>query len=258
MTNSYKDTVLPIIRETREILLSGFGTAPAIGQKSAHPADVVTEIDRKVENFLNEKLGLAHPDIVFVGEEFGGDRKALKYWLADPIDATGHYIRGVALSTSMLALIENGEVVFSVIYDFVNDNIYWAEKGKGAYRNEERIYVSDREPENAYIVCETHLEKEKNQKKFLEFANTFAHLETICAGWEYAMIASGKLDGRAAFDPWGKDYDFAPGTLLVSEAGGVVQNLNSDKYDFNREDRSHIAANPKVAIALQKFFADYE
>ena len=64
------------------------------------------------------------------------------------------------------------------------------------------------------------------------------------SGFEFAMVASGKLDGRLCFDSYGKDYDFAPGSLLVEEAGGVVANIGSREYDYR--NGNFIAANPLV------------
>jgi myo-inositol-1(or 4)-monophosphatase len=253
---SYKNTVLPIIREVREMVLPHYGLADIVHKKSTAPSDVVTELDQKVEKFLKDRLAEIYPDIEFVGEEYGGNRDAKKFWLVDPIDGTGHYVRGLPFCSTMLALIEDGAVIFSAIYDFVSDNMYWAEKGKGAFMNETPIQVSSRSIENSYMFYETIYQKEKNQKKFAELASRFHLLKTISAGWEFAMIASGKMEGRISFDPWGKDYDFAPGTFLVSEAGGVVVNINSDKYDYR--NTSNIACNKRVFDEISKMFGDYE
>lgn len=70
------------------------------------------------------------------------------------------------------------------------------------------------------------------------------------------MVASGKLDARIQFDPWGYDYDFAAGSLLVAEAGGVVTNINSSEYDYRNLD--FIAASPKVYKGLQNIFKNYK
>ena len=241
---NYKNTVLPILRETREMLLSKWGSAKILSQKDDSATNVVTKIDQMVEKYVSKKLKNLYPEIEFVGEEFGGDRSAEKLWLMDPIDGTGHYIRGLPFCTSMIALIEHGQPIFSAIYDFVNDDMYWSEKGKGAYRNETRIKVSNRSLKQGYIGWESHLEKKENLKIFFELRKRSVLFKAVVAGWEYAMIASGKLDARIAFDPYGHDYDFAPGALLVMEAGGKVSNLDSRDYDYRKTD--FIAANPII------------
>ena len=78
---SYKDTVLPIVRELRKIFLPEWGKAKIIDKKTTRATDIVTLLDQKVERFLKEKLAEIYPDIQFVGEEDGGDREAERFWL---------------------------------------------------------------------------------------------------------------------------------------------------------------------------------
>ncbi len=253
---SYKDTVLPVVREVRKILLPEWGKAEIIDKKTTRATDILTVLDQKVERFLKEKLAEIYPDIQFVGEEDGGNREAERFWLIDPIDGTGHYMRGLPFCTVMLALIEKGVVTFSVVYDFLNDDIYWAEKGKGAYKNDTPIHVSDRDFSDSYICSESRLYKKYNQEFFGEIVKNTPYFASIDAGWEFAMVASGKLDARIQFDPWGYDFDFAPGSLLVAEAGGVVKNIGSEGFDYKNLD--FIAASPKAYEGLKNIFKDYK
>jgi myo-inositol-1(or 4)-monophosphatase len=240
----------------REILLPQWGKAEVIDKKTASSSDVLTALDQKVEKFLREKLAEVYPDIQFVGEEEGGNREAERFWLVDPIDGTGHYVRGLPFCTSMLALIEDGVVTFSVIYDFLNDDMYWAEKGKGAYKNDSPIHVSDRSLTDSYICMESKMYKKYNQEFFGRINTKAPYFSSVDCGWEFAMVACGKLDGRISFDPWGYDYDFAPGALLVSEAGGIVVNIGSSEYDY--KNINFIAAGPKVYKELEEIFKDYK
>lgn len=226
------EKVLPIIKKTRDITFPYFGNAEILEHKSNSAHDIVTKIDKETEEYLKNELEKIYPDISFVGEEFGGDREAEKFWLVDPIDGTSLYSRGMPFCTTMLALVENNQVTFAVIYDFIRDIMYHAEKGKGAYKNGVRIHVSERPVSDSYIGWETHLDKPENLKIILELRKFSALFKAMCAGYEYAMVAEGKLEGRITFDPWGKDYDFAPGSLLVKEAGGFVANLGSKNYDY--------------------------
>ena len=252
----YKDVVLPIIRSLREVALAGWGNIEIMRNKTGRSHDVVTEIDHKVEEILKEKLATAYPAITFVGEEKGGDREAKTFWLVDPIDGTGDYVRGLPFSTIMLALIDGGQVIFSAIYDFIKDDMYWAERGKGAYKNNEPIHVSARSIKEAYIGIETRSYKKENQIYFGKIHEEAGFFNSVSAGWELSMVASGKLDARISFDGYGKDYDYSPGTLLISEAGGMVTNLHSDTYDYR--NTNVIAANPKVHSALVEIFKNYQ
>jgi myo-inositol-1(or 4)-monophosphatase len=230
--------------------LPHYGNVEDKGYKSDNTVDVVTQIDQDIEEYLKAELYKIMPEVAFVGEEFGGDRSSGKFWLVDPIDGTGHYIRGIPYCTTMLALIENGKVIFSIIYDFVNDVIYHAELGNGAYKNGEKISVSERHLNKSYLSCEINSKKEEN-KELLSFirskANTIQHL---CSGYEYVFVATGKIEGRIVYDGFGKDYDFAPGSLLVSEAGGVVKNFKSDSFDYT--NLNFIACNKNIYEELVK------
>jgi len=238
------DLVLPIIKKTREILLPHWGKVENVKYKDGQAHSVVTELDKKVEKFLYGELNKVFPDIVFVGEEFGGDRTARKFWLADPIDGTSHFVRGLPFCTTMLALIEDGQVIFSAIYDFINDVMYHAERGKGAYKNGLPIQVSNRSSGKIYLAWETHHDKPENKKIEDELHKFASHFELVCSGYEHAMVAEGKIEGRVCFDHWGEDYDYAPGTLLISEAGGIVTNIGKTSYNY--KDYRFIAASPIV------------
>lgn len=240
----YSGKVLPIMRGTRDILMASWGKAEVVDQKNETSWSVVTKTDLDIEEYAAQALKSAFPEIVFEGEERGGARDSQRFWLMDPIDGTAHYVRGTGLCTSMLALIEEGRVIFSAIYDFVNDSMYWAEKGRGAFCNERKLQVSMRSLADAYIGFETRREKPANVALYDALSKKTSVVRTMTAGWEHAMVASGRFDARICYDPYGSDYDYAPGTLLISEAGGVVQNIGSSSYDYRNYD--FIAANPVV------------
>lgn len=240
----YRDNVLPILRGLRPRLMEHWGNAPIVHNKGGGAADVVTELDIEVEQTTRAALDKIYPDITFVGEESEGDRSTARFWLMDPIDGTAHYVRGLPFCTSQIALIENGRVNFAAIYDFVNDHMYWAERGGGAFRDDTRLHVSNREIGNAYFAWETHIEKQTNYEQLMLLIGKVVFFKTVTAGWEFAMVAAGKLDGRICFDPHGQDYDYAPGTLLVEEAGGVVTNLGTTTYDYS--NLNFIATNRSI------------
>ena len=242
--NSYRESVVPIIREVREMVLPYFGNPGNVRHKDESGQNLVTELDEKVESFLSTRLRALYPTIEFVGEEGGGNRMAERFWLLDPIDGTSHFVRGLPFCTTMLALIDQGEVVFSAIYDFVRDEMYVAEKGMGATKNGEKIFVSNRSLREAYMCYEIKQNTENGKLVYQKLIESTFLFNSINAGFEYAMIASGKLDGRVCVKPFGKDYDYAPGSLLVKEAGGIVTNIGSALYDYRNLDM--IAVNPTI------------
>lgn len=205
---------------------------------------VVTELDRKTEQFLTKELKKFSAAIGFRGEEFGVQSHADTTWLVDPIDGTAHFIRGLPFCTTMVSLIENGEVVMSVIHDFIRDDTYWAIRGQGAFCNDKKISVSQRSLRQGLVSFETKLEKPENYEKYLAIRKQAGIIATVNCGFEFAMIASGKLDGRIGLDPYGMDWDFAPGSLLVTEAGGAATNIG--KHTYNYQDHDFIITNPVI------------
>lgn len=234
-----------VVAEAGQELKQYYGNVEVISKGDGNSiGGVVTELDRKTEQFLERELGKFSADVGFRGEEFGVKNHADTTWLVDPIDGTAHFIRGIPFCTTMVALIEKGEVVLSVIHDFVNDDTYWAIRGGGAFCNDKKISVSNRSLKQSLISFETKLEKPENYEKYLAVHQQAGIIATINCGFEFAMIASGKLDGRIGLEPYGMDWDFAPGSLLVTEAGSVATNIGKNTYDY--QDHNFIIANPSV------------
>ncbi len=240
--------IIKVIRSTREISLPRFGNIEVKEYKSAFAIDAVTEVDQQVEKNLKAELAKVVPEASFVGEEFGGNRDSECFWLVDPIDGTGHYIRGIPFCTTMLALIKDKQVVFSAIYDFVNDIIYHAEFGKGAYKNDEKILVSEQPLRGAYLTYEINYRNQENKALITNIQRRANVMHTLSAGFEFILVATGKIEGRLTYDGFVKDYDYTPGSLLVSEAGGIVRNFKSDSFDY--KNLNFIASNPKVYAEL--------
>ena len=213
---------------------------------------VVTTMDALVENRLHDTLAELEPSIGFAGEETGADYDQPTFWLVDPIDGTEAFIRGLPFATNMIALIHEDEPILSIIYNFTLDEFYYATKGGGATMNGHPIHVSNRKLNRAYVIFASTI---KNPK--LEGAPTqLKHLvkgllNTSSSGYEFSAIASGGLDGKITYDTAGHEWDFAPGSLLVTEAGGRVQNIGSKKYNYR--DVHLVASNPVIFDDLQDF-----
>ncbi len=245
-------TIAPIVEEAGRELARDFGKVDAVLYKTANQGSAVTELDRKTERFLADRFQKLYPDIAFFGEEFGGNKNAERFWLVDPIDGTGNFIRGIPFATTMISLVQSGQVTFSLIYNFVTKEMYSAEKGGGAKLNGQSIHVSNRSGSHATVGMETHRNKKENLDKFLLVNSKYSIITTHNSGFEHCLVASGKIEGRICLDPHGEDWDYAPGSLLISEAGGIVRNIGSDSYDFRNHD--FIAANPLVYEELIKLF----
>ena len=240
--------ILDIVKASRAISLPLWGNVDGSNLKGESAASVVTVIDQEVEEFLKKEFARVEPTIDFVGEEYGGNREAERFWLIDPIDGTGHYVRGTPFCTTMVSLIEYGEVTFSAIYHFVTDTMFYAIKGGGAWKDDVKISVSTRPITESYLVFESKIHKPENMIICNKLREKSAMISMVCSGYEHCMVASGQLEARITLDGYGQDYDFAPGTLLIHEAGGVVANIGSTLYDYR--NTNYIAANPAIFTEL--------
>jgi myo-inositol-1(or 4)-monophosphatase len=243
--NKKYQSVFDLVEKAGDRLLPSFGNIETLKHKDAgSDASALTQLDLDTEKFLTEGLSKLFPEIGFHGEEYGiqGDKKY--FWTLDPIDGTSHFVRGLPFCTVMVGLIKDGEVIFGLIYDFVKKDFYWAEKGKGAYKNRQLLHVSDRPMNRAYISFETNFGISGALELYKKVSLASTDFRSVNAGWEFAQIASGKLDGRILLHPYCSLWDVAPGSLLVAEAGGKVANIGSQTYDvFNRD---FMTVNPKV------------
>lgn len=213
-----QNLVVDVFKSQRVDLLAAFGN---VEYKRKIDRSPVTEWDLKVENTLRLALNDAFPDVGFVGEETGAFGSKSTYWLVDPIDGTTSFIRGLAYCTNMAALVHEGRVVAAVIYDFVNDVLYTARKGEGAYKDGQRIAVKERRPGDLIAYSFTRKRFGLIQEA-MRSIKVRALLPVGAAGHSYALLAEGKIDGIIAINTKMGRHDNAPGMLLAEEAGAVV------------------------------------
>src|SRR3989344_3126857 len=225
MPRSPATYVPPILEEAGKILLPHYGNISHVEHKGTRAPSVVTQFDTEVEKLLSKRLKEADPSIGFAGEETGGERTGEAFWLADPIDGTAHFVRGIPFCTIMLSLIEEHDVKFSAIYNFTTKEMYIAEKGKGAHCNGKPLHVSSRPLWDSYMGLEASKKGELDIELHGKVSKRCVVVRTISAGYEACLIASGRIEGKITLNPFGKDYDYAPGNLLIKEAGGTVANI---------------------------------
>jgi len=235
--------------ELRPRLLEAHGS---IEHRLKDDKSVVTEMDVLVEKRIHEALHNLDPAIGLAGEETGADLDQPLFWLVDPIDGTESFIRGLPFSTNMIALIYKGEPIMGVIYNFFLDEYFHAVKGGGATMNGHPIRVSDRSLDRAYIILGTKIKNPAligiTDRLRLKVAGM---PKAATGGYEFTAMARGAIEGRIVFDTTGKAWDFAPGTLLVKEAGGRVENLHTRTYDYR--DTEFVIGNQVVFDELKTF-----
>jgi myo-inositol-1(or 4)-monophosphatase len=196
------------------------------------PRNFVTAADRRAEEILREELAKARPDYGFLGEEGGAPAGADKShrWIVDPLDGTTNFLHGIPHFAVSIALEREGAIVAALTYNPANDELFVAERGKGAFLNDRRIRVAARSRlAEAVVACGLpHYGRGDLALARREIAAAQQHFAGLrrfgAATLDLAWIAAGRFDAYWERDlsPW----DLAAGILLVREAGGFVSDLD--------------------------------
>jgi len=210
-------------------LAKDFGEVENLQVSVKGPADFVSNADRRAEQIVFEELQKARPTYGFLGEE-GTEVKGTDgqhRWIVDPLDGTTNFLHGIPMFAVAIALQRGEDIVASVIFNPIMDELYSAEKGGGAWLNDrKRLRVAGRK-HLADTVIVTGINSQGRALDLLQLKQ-LAQVTPAVAGirrtgsasTDLAWIAAGRFDGywEAGLKPW----DVAPGYLLVREAGGVV------------------------------------
>ena len=242
-------------QEVAPTLKENFGKSQHMTKSNER--DWVTKWDGWAEEQIAEKLSKFAGDIGVLGEETGASGGQEIYWTIDAIDGTSGFVRGIDTCTTMISLVDSGRPVVGVIYDFMRDVPYTAIAGGGAFKNIVKpLSVSQRAINTAYVETYISLDTEAGEQvsKRLRTAGAFI-LQTASAGHMFTSIARGATEGFIGFqNPYATIWDYAPGALLVHEAGGIVVNVGSDSYNVNNPDL--IASNQFSFNALRDAVKD--
>ncbi|NHC42897.1 inositol monophosphatase family protein [Bacillus sp. MM2020_1] len=211
--------------------------------------DLVTNIDKEIEQFFISKIREAYPDHKIMGEEgFGDSLDSLEgiVWLIDPIDGTLNFVHQQRNFAISVGVYENGVGKIGLIYDVVHDELYHATSGNGAYLNEtplnalkESIVKESILALNATWVMENHRIDHKLMIPLVKAARGTRSYGS--AAIEMVFVATGRVDAYLSMrlSPW----DFAAGAVIIEELGGIVTNLRGEKLNFLSQD-SLFAAKP--------------
>ena len=220
------------------------------------PANFVTMADRRAEEMLHSDLTKARPGYGFIGEEGGireGEDKT-HTWIVDPLDGTTNFLHGIPQFAISIGLQREGTIIAGLIYNPANDDLYIAERGKGAFLNDQRLRVAGRRQlSDCVIACGLpHIGRgdlELSRKEMTEIQARVAGLRRFgAASLDMAFVASGRLDGywERNLSPW----DLAAGQIIVREAGGIVSGIEGS--DDPLKTGSVICGNEFVHAELVK------
>ena len=234
LQSSLIQVMVGAVRKACKGISRDFGEVTELQVSRKGPGDFVTAADKRVEAALFEELLRVRPGYGFLGEEQGevaGTDKTHR-WIVDPIDGTTNFMHGIPHFACTVALERDGEVVAGVTYNPVTNDLYWAEKGKGAYHNDRRLRVSSRKVlEDSligtglpFIGKPGHAQALKELHQIMQ--RTVGIRRNGAASLDLAYVAAGQFDGfwERGLNAW----DMAAGLLFVHEAGGKFGSIDGD------------------------------
>ena len=198
-------------------IIKDFGEVEKLQVSKKGPHDFVTKTDKTVEKILIEELSKSKKNYSFITEETGTIKNTDidNVWIIDPIDGTNNFLHGIPHFAISIALKSKDEILSGLIFDPIKDEMFYAEKEKGAYLNNQRLRVSQK---NHIDECLFSSNSEGVKFSNLNMRNSGS------AALDLAYVASGRLDGY--FQNKINLWDIAAGIIMVKEAGGVVNNIN--------------------------------
>jgi myo-inositol-1(or 4)-monophosphatase len=232
-----------------------FGEVENLQVSLKGPGDFVSAADRRAEKTIYEALDKARPGYGFVMEESGvieGPDKSHR-WHIDPLDGTANFVHGLPHFAISVALEREGTFVAGIVYDVIKDEMFIAERGKGAFVNNRRLRVSGRREPSQMLVGTgiPHIGKPGHPRFLTELAAVMPRFQNVrrigAAALDIAYVAAGRLD--AFWERGLNSWDFAAGVVLVREAGGIFGAL--DGHDDLSLARDVICGNEVAEKALR-------
>ena len=220
-------------------IIRDFGEVEKLQVSKKGPKDFVTKTDKHVEKILIEELSKTKKNFSFLAEESGSIKNKDKenIWIIDPIDGTTNFLHGIPHFAICIAHQSKGEILSGLIFDPIKDEMFFAEKDKGAFLNNQRLRVSKKNLLDDCLFSSNH-----EGVKFSDLNMRYSG----CAALDLAYVASGRFDGY--FQKKINLWDVAAGALMIKEAGGIVNDIDLNAL----ENINVIASNPNISAKFQE------
>ena len=246
--------VIDIAVEAGHFLKHSVGTVRSVERKLGQDSNLVTEVDKRSEAMITERIRMKYPGHAILGEESGGSiTGADTVWIIDPLDGTTNFTHGLPIFCVSIGVQHKGELVAGVVYDPNLDELFSAERGGGAFLNGKRLHVSGTaELRESLLVTGFPYNIRENPHHAVEHFQAFlmeaqAVRRLGSAALDLCYIAAGRFDGfwEVALKSW----DMAAGMLCVREAGGNVTNFRGEQMKVTGVDL--LATNGKIHEAMR-------
>ncbi len=250
------NVMMKTARKAGRALLKDFTEVEQLQVSSKGPGDFVSRADRQAEQTIREELMAARPSYGFVGEEFGETEgeDPTRRWIVDPLDGTTNFLHGLPHWAVSIALEHKGQVIAGVIYDPVKDEMFYAEKGEGAWMNESRMRVSARSRmiDGLFSTGLPFAGRSDLPQTLQELARVLPACSGVrrygAVSLDLAYVAAGRYDGF--WERRLKNWDIAAGLIIAKEAGAFVEPLTPGKDIL--ADGEIICANEPIFPAFCK------
>jgi myo-inositol-1(or 4)-monophosphatase len=247
MTTPTLSYIERLARQAGQILRAGYQQEHQVDYKGV--IDLVTEIDRQSEDYLLGEIRKDFPDHHILAEESGGTRGGENQWYIDPLDGTVNYAHNIPLFSVSIAYASNGRLSLAAVYDPMRDEMFTAERGKGAYLNGRPLHVSGvAELQKSLLVTgfpyDAWNSKFDNFDNFVKFGKLSQGVRRLgSAALDLCYVAAGRFEGfwELALKPW----DVAGGGLICEEAGARVTNVFGED-DYISSPQSVVATTPGI------------
>ena len=239
-------------RKAAKNIIRDFGEIEKLQVSLKGPGDFVTASDKKAEKILIDELQKARPSYSILSEEIGKITNDEEFkWIIDPIDGTTNFLHGIPHFSISLGLEHKKEIICGIIFDPIKDEMFLAEKGNGAYLNNQRIRVSSRSKlKDCLIVTGGPSFRAKDSDKKLMFNEYYKFSSKVMApirkmgsaSLDMAYVAAGRYDGF-----WQRNlnyWDVAAGIVLIKEAGGFITDFKGNNEFV--ENKNIVATNSKI------------
>lgn len=228
--------------EAEKVILDIYGTKFDVEIKNDDSP--VTEADKKADALIREILGREFPSFAFLTEESKDSPDRLtkeNVIIVDPVDGTKEFVSRNGEFTTNIALSHNHEIVAGLINAPTKDVLYFAIKGQGAYELDKKtgtrrkLKVNGKLDDLIVLRSRNH-SNEQEEAAFLRHKGKIREVKVIGASLKFCQIAKGEAEVSYRYSDGTKEWDIAPGVLIVKEAGGFVLKPDGTEYSFNRED----------------------
>ena len=247
-----------VAKQCGEMMRSAYSGTIRSEMKSGF-RDLVTEYDTRVQNFAVEALRGYYPEAHFICEEGdGGNPSAEGYtFIIDPIDGTANFTHHYGHSCTSISCTQNGMPVAAAIYDPFLDELFTAERGKGAFMNGQPVHVYDGPLEGALVIFGTAPYNMELQSETLKRVQAiYGKCQDIRRTGSAALDLCYAAMGRAGlyFEMELALWDYAAGALIVEEAGGICMTINGEPLHYDRPVKTSIMAGSERTIREAREF----